>query len=277
MSTTTLDEPFAPQSLTLWDVVLAQVERVKRALDAPAPMSAQAERVLELGRHVLVPLMAAADRAELDQELGRLTRSGLVSQILNIVPHAPTESHELLSDVFVEIFGASPLARECGRLWAGSHAILLANSEALGVATTSAPDLPDLNEYLEDFCTPEALRDAVSETYMGLVAILARVVAWVEPERWPLLPWQRLALLEHVQKGAFAQLRLLALNVDVPEELLPLEGRLELAQLQAEEEARSQLVLYDSLEVEEPYASALAELISGDSPAPDGLKDLLRG
>lgn len=30
MSTTTLDELFAPQSLTLWDVVLAQVERVKR-------------------------------------------------------------------------------------------------------------------------------------------------------------------------------------------------------------------------------------------------------
>lgn len=277
MSTTTFDEPFAPQSLTLWDVVLAQVERVKRAIDAPAPMSAQAERVLEVGRRVLVPLMAAADRAEFDQELGRLTRSGLISQLLSMVPHAPAESHEQLPDVFVEIFGSSPLARECGRLWAGAHAVVLANSEELGVGTTPAPALPDLNEYLEDFCTPEALRDAVSESFMGLVAILARVVAWGEPERWSLPPWQRLALLEHVHEGALAQLRLLGLYVDVPEELLPLEGRLDLAQLQAEEEARSQLVLYDSLEVEEPYASALAELISGDSPAPDGLKDLLRG
>ena len=41
--------------------------------------------------------------------------------------------------------------------------------------------------------------------------------------------------------------------------------------------ARGVFVLDDELEVEEPYASALAELISGDSPAPDGLKDLLRG
>ncbi|MBK9371165.1 MAG: hypothetical protein IPN01_33540 [Deltaproteobacteria bacterium] len=70
---------------------------------------------------------------------------------------------------------------------------------------------------------------------------------------------------------------LLGLYVDVPEELLPVEGRLDLAQLQAEEEARGVFVLDDELEVEEPYASALAELISGDSPAPDGLKDLLRG
>lgn len=277
MSTTTLDEPFAPQSLTLWDVVLAQVERVKRAINAPAPMSPQAERVLELGRHVLVPLMAAADRAELDQELGRLARSGLLGEMIKVRPGSRRESFEHLPDVFVEIFGPSLLARECGRLWAGSHAVLMANAEELGIATTPLPPLPDLNEYLEDFCTPEALRDAVSESFMGLVAILARVVAWGEPERWPLLPWQRLALLEHVHKGALAQLRLLGLYVDVPEELLPVEGRLDLAQLQAEEEARGLFVLDDELEVEEPYASALAELISGDSPAPDGLKDLLRG
>jgi hypothetical protein len=277
MSTTTLDTPFAPQSLTLWDVVLAQVERVKRAMDAPALMSPQAERVLELGRRALVPLMAAADRAELEQELVRLARSGMLSKIVDVVPQAPTEFHQHHPDVFVEIFGPSPLARECARLWAGSHSILFAHSEELGVFTAPTPALPDLNEVLADFCVPEALRDAVSESFMGLIAILARVVAWVETDRWPLAPWQRLALLEHVHSGALAQLRLLGMVLDVPEELLPLEGRLDLAQLQAEEEARGLFVIDDELEVEEPYASALAELISGDSPAPDGLKDLLRG
>lgn len=243
----------------------------------PAQVEDRNLRFGELGRHVLVPLMAAADRAELDQELGRLARSGLLGEMIKVRPGSRRESFEHLPDVFVEIFGPSLLARECGRLWAGSHAVLMANAEELGIATTPLPPLPDLNEYLEDFCTPEALRDAVSESFMGLVAILARVVAWGEPERWPLLPWQRLALLEHVHKGALAQLRLLGLYVDVPVDLLPLEGRLDLAQLQAEEEARGLFVLDDELEVEEPYASALAELISGDSPAPDGLKDLLRG
>lgn len=277
MSTTTLDAPFAPQSLTLWDVVLAQVERVQRAMDAPAPMSAQAERVLELGRRALVSLMAAADRAELDQELARLARSGLLGEIIDVVPRAPVESHVDLKTVFVEVFGPSPLARECGRLWAGAHAVLMANAEELGVFTTQTPSVTDLSHVLADFRVPEALRDAVSESFMGLVGVLARVVAWSERERWPLAPWQRLALLEHVHRGALAQLRLLGMVLDVPVELLPLEERLDLAQLQAEEEARGRFVLDDELQVEEPYASALAELISGDSPAPDGLKDLLRG
>ncbi|MEY3210072.1 MAG: hypothetical protein RIT28_553, partial [Pseudomonadota bacterium] len=204
MSTTTLDAPFAPQSLTLWDVVLAQVERVKRAMDAPAPMSPQAERVLELGRRALVPLMAAADRAELEQELGRLARSGLPYRLVDVVPHAPRRAFEHVPDVFVEVFGPSPLARECARLWAGSHSILASHAEELGVVTAPTPASPDLNEYFADFCIPEALRDAVSESFMGLIAILARVVAWVETDRWPLAPWQRLALLEHVHRGALA-------------------------------------------------------------------------
>jgi hypothetical protein len=277
MSTTTLDAPFAPQSLTLWDVVLAQVERVQRAIDAPAPMSPQAERVLELGHRALVPVMAAADRAELEQELGRLARSGMLGELIDVVPRAPREPHVDLQAVFVEVFGPSPLAQDCARLWAGSHAVLSSHAEALGVFTTPTPATSELNEYFADFRVPEALRDTVSESLMGLVAFLARVVAWVEPQRWPLAPWQRLALLEHVHRGALAQLRLLAMVVEVPVDLLPPEGRLDLAQLQAEEEARGLFVLDDELEVEEPYATALAELISGDSPAPDGLKDLLRG
>lgn len=177
---------------------------------------------------------------------------------------------------FREAFGDTRLARECAQLL-GARADLLAQCREL-VRAATAPSMPAdlLAIVLSDFRTPPVISSLLVASLGCEVATLALVAPLMDAGRWVCPPWLRLALMELVRSGAQAHLKLLALvpEITVPVSLLPLEERLDAAELQRESEERARFVLPPRLSVEPAYARRVMELLEEEDEPSAGVRAL---
>jgi hypothetical protein len=275
-----LAEPVSLPSSTLWARFVdaaasfrASVVGRRRLSEAEALLFGAAER------HAAF-VLDAHDVADLHQRVFTVAQDPHFLQVEFDVAQV-TNARRLprggaIEVAFREAFGDTRLARECAQLL-GARVDALAQVPELVKAVTG-PNMPAdlLPRVLSDFRTPPVIASLLVASLGCEVATLALVAPLMDAGRWVCPPWLRLALMELVRSGAQAHLKLLALapGVTVPLSLLPLEERLDAAELQRESDERARFVLPPRLLVEPAHAQRLVELLEMDGEPSDGVRAL---
>lgn len=272
-------ESIQVQATAPWTWLLDCVEAIRQALQSHRHLTAWEQRFLavaeDLGRRVL----QAESLADLHARLHAAAKS---EPLLQLEATAAQEFRSLsLSDSaemekgFARIFGESHLARDCARL-------LVLRFRFLVEIYSGKQDFPDAAAMtahahrMADFRTPPVLRSLFDETLVGEVALLALLAPRINPERWDCAPWIQRALLEQIRTSSLAHIRLMSLvpRLEIPEEVLAQEDRLDIAALEAESRLLARYVIRPDTRVASKYASAFLDDMLGDSPPPAGVLSL---
>lgn len=279
----TLDLPadtLSVQAGALWARLLEAADGVGQALRRARPLTGAEQRIYALAEAFGGSVLDAEDVTDLRARLYRIGRSDelLQAEIAALRELAPTTLPPAadVEAALANSLGETHLARDCARLLAARVAVIaqvLQRAEATDLAADAARGM---GPALVDFRTPQLVRSLFEETLAGEAALFGLLAPLVDPSRWQCAPWMRLALLEQVRLASISHLRLLSVvpDLDIPEDVLPVDERLDPVALAAEGHALAGHVLPNELPVGRQHVTRLLEEIQGSSTTPPGVRAL---
>lgn len=274
-----MDAVLPAESLSIQMVWKWLVERVQGVLSSPGTPRAVDPRLYAATERFGGRVLEAEDLEDLHGRLRSVVKNRRrLRQLLHFggqafqeIAASPLPSGEEIGEVFLHLLGDSPVVRRCVRLQSVRYNIAissLSSTEDSAEEDLDHFDFINFLELLESFKMPPILRSLFYEVLVGEVALLALFAPFVDPVRWRCEPWVRLALLEQICDSARANLRLLSLlpGLDIPEDVLPAEERLDIEALMEEFMLRESYIIEPDTDVAPEYAGAVLEDLLGTAP-----------
>jgi len=273
-------EQISFQAGTLWTWLFDAARAVAKALRIPRELTAAERMIVEVAVEMGGPVLDAESVAELRSRLYRIAVSERLMKwetaFLKEFDVSSWPTAEQVEASMTASLGDSHLVHECSRLMAIRVALVRQIVANLDIA-----DIPDdmhasMLNGLSDFRTPAVVRSLFEETMAGEAALLVLMAPLVDPVRWQCAPWMRLALLEQVRLASVSHLRLLSVvpGLTIPEDVLPVDERLDCTALDQESRVLSRFLLPAELPVGRKYVNRLREAVEGRMPAPAGVRAL---
>ncbi len=266
---------------SLWARLVEMGQRIARMIEARRPLGALERRLYTIAEDFGTYVLDASDVAHARARLYEVARDErLLRWEFEVLQHidltdSPLQAH-VVEDRLTQALGQTHLVRECARLLAARVHVLGQVFSSLEQVEVGEDAARALQYALLDFRSPPVLRSLLEETLAGEAAMVGLLANLMDPERWPCDTWLRLALLEQVRLASISHLRLLSMvpGIEIPDDILPPEERLEPASLDAERVERIQFVLPPELRVHPDYADALVDALQEHAPPSAGVRAL---
>ncbi len=279
--TTVASDQLSLHTPSLWTRILEIARGVASAVAAHRRLTPTERHLYDAAEQFGAIVLDASDVADLRARLYAVARDERLLRwefeaLADLGEVEPWPDDQVVEDRFAATFGDSRLTRECARLLAARVRVLDQVFARIDVEEIPTDAGVVLYHALQDFRAPPVLRSLFEETLAGEGAMIALVASLMDPTRWPCEPWLKLALLEQLRLASVSHLRLLSVipEVQIPDDLLAREERLDTAKLEQESKVLAKFLLPTELRVQPAYVDALVDVLDDSSEPPPGVRAL---